>query len=280
MSLALLAGAAAWAGACCVGSTSAVPTRLGECEKVLFGTAVSVEDGGARWDAEGRVVASSMRDQAVVTNLAGAWAWDRKGQVGVLVPLRAQRRVAPGLSGDGSGVGDLRLLATWDPVTERPRGAARALPVPVFTGGLRLPTGTDWTESSDPLLADVTGLPGGALVGGVALERTMGRTPWSLGVQEELGRVGGAWSPTTRVQGMVGRYIGRRWSVAATGAHQRTAEAPGLQSVRTRAGVRVAVGVPVRWRAWIGAEHDVALPGLGRDAAVGGQLGMGALLVR
>lgn len=281
MSVAFLVAGVAWAGACCVGSTSTVPTRLGECERTLVGTAVALEDGAARWDAAGAVHRSSMREQALVVSVAAAHAWSRSGQVGLVLPLRAQRRVAPGVSESATGVGDARLIATWDPVPERHRAAAGwAWPVPVLTTGLRLPTGRDWTEAQAPLLTDVTGLPGGALVAGVAFERTLDRTPWSLGVQEELGRSAGAWTPTTRVLGSVGRYVGRRWSLAATGTHQRTAEAPGARAVRTRAGLRIAVGSPGRWRAWAGAEQDLALGGWGRDNPIGTQVGVGALLVR
>ena len=281
MSVLMLAAGVAWAGACCVGSTSTVPTRLGECERFLVGTAVAVEDGSTRWDSEGQVQRSSLRDQAVVTTLAAAYAWDRAGQIGVVLPVRMQRRTAAGLVGTAGGVGDARVIATWDPISERPRAAeGTAWPVPVLTGGVRLSTGTDWTESDDPLMTDVTGLPGGAVVAGLSFERTMDATPWSLGVQEELGRVDGGWTPTTRVLGSVGRYVGRRWSVAATGTHQRTAEAPDVRAVRTRAGLRVAVGKPVRWRAWAGAEQDLPLHGFGRDNPIGTQIGVGALVVR
>jgi hypothetical protein len=240
-----------------------------------------VEHAAARWDSAGAVAASSLVEDAVVTSIAAGWAWDRKGQVNVQMPFRNQWRRAGDLRSAASGAGDLRLTALWDPRTERPRGGdAPALPVPVFTLGVRAPTGTAWTDAADPLMADVTGLEGPAVIVGAQLERTLDRTPWSIGVFEELGATDRGLHPTTRALGTLGRTLGRRWSLVATAQHIRTGDADGAVAARTSAGLRATVGQRMRWRAWAGVDQDLPLAGLGRDNALLTRAGVGALLVR
>lgn len=277
----LAAASVAWAGACCVGSTTTVPARVGECEKAVAGVGVAVEHGAARWDGDGAITRSSLVEDAVVTTLAAGWSWDRKGQLNLTMPVRSQWRRAGDLSSAATGTGDLRATALWDPFTETPRGGdGAALPVPVLTAGVRAPTGRSWEEASDPLMADVTGLAGPAVILGAQLERTLDRTPWSIGVFEELGTTDQGLHPTTRVLGTLGRTLGSRWSVVGTAQHLRTGDGQGEAASRTSAGLRATVGRRMAWRAWAGLDQDLPLAGLGRDNPLLTRAGVGAMVVR
>lgn len=285
--LALWLSQPAHAGACCVGSTSTVPTRLGECERGMAGLALGVERSYGQWSSAGQVTASSLQDDALVATLAGAWRWDRKGQIGLSLPARLNRKATDTTEAWGGGAGDLRVLGTWDPLNEWARGGEQApLPVPILTGGLRLPTGTSWQEADGALLEDVTGLPGPAAVLGVSIERTLDRTPWSLGVESELGTVahddGRHLHPGFYGWLNVGRYLGTRWSVSGTLAHQESFAVgePGSRTARTSLGARVTTARPLKWRAWAGGDADLPIPGLGRANLQRVQLGLGLALVR
>jgi hypothetical protein len=282
MLLAALAGAAvAHAGACCVGSTTTVPARVGECETVVAGVGVAVEHGAHRWDSGGTLARSSLTEDAVVTTLAAGWGWDRKGQVNLSAPMLTQWRRAGDLTSSATGAGDLRVTALWDPLNEEPRSNGRiAPPVPVFTVGLRAPTGRSWAASTDPLMADVTGLHGPAAILGAQLERTLDKTPWSVGVFEELGATDHGLHPTTRAFGTLGRTLGRDLSLVATAQHIRTSDGEGPAATRTSGGLRATVGRRMRWRAWAGVDQDLPLAGLGRDNALLTRAGVGALVVR
>ncbi|MCA9488667.1 MAG: hypothetical protein KC621_02050 [Myxococcales bacterium] len=254
--------ASAWAGACCVGSTSAVPARLGECEHVLAGVGLAGELAVARWDPEGTVAGASPDEtNGAVTALVGA-RWSRWGQATVQLPTRFQHRVAGDLVDDGAGVGDLIAGVTVDPLEERLGPHGGGLPVPVVTLSLRAPTGRDWTDSDGPLLADTTGVEGFGGRAAVQVERTMG-TPWWLGTDLALdphlpARIG--------VAGGVGRYLGTDWTLSGTLRHERQLTADG--TARTLVGARVIRGQRLAWRAWVGAGTDVGLSGLGADLPV------------
>lgn len=254
---------AAWAGACCVGSTSAIPARLGECEHVLAGVGVAGEWAVARWDPAGKVAGASPDEtNGAVTALVGA-RWSRWGQATVQLPTRFQHRVAGDLVDDGAGVGDLVAGVTVDPLEERLGPNGGGLPVPVVTLSLRAPTGRDWTDSDGPLLADTTGVQGFGGRGALQLERTMGRTPWWFG--SDL-----AYDPhlpaRVGLSGGVGRYLGTSWTLSGTLRHERQLSADG--TARTLVGARIVRGQRLAWRAWAGAGTDVGLPGLGADLPV------------
>ena len=140
----LLLSGAAHAGACCVGATATVPTRLGECENWLMGMGVQAETTTGRWQSDGQLSSSTMTDDAIITTLAGAWRWDREGQLFATLPMRLNHRAAGDLSELGGGLSDLRAGVIWDPIEEK---ASSWLPVPVLTIGARLPTGRDWQDA-------------------------------------------------------------------------------------------------------------------------------------
>jgi len=266
-------------GACCVGSTSAAPTALGECETWSVGLAAVGEARLARWDSGGAVVTDSLEERALVAIGGAGWRWSRRGHVTGELPLRLSSRAAGDLQESGVGPGDARITAAFDPFEERPG----ALPPPVFRAGLRLPTGRSWDESASPLQADVTGLPGAALAGGVSLERAVGRTPWSVGVSGEAPLDPGAHPALVAAAGSVGRYLGTDWTASASLRHERTfalAAAGQPSTARTTAGARLIRGRRMAWRGWVGGAVDLPLAGLGLESGVYASATAGAVVVR
>ncbi len=271
LALTLVSGRA-HAGACCTGSTSAMPTRLGECETWLAGLGITGEQVIGQWQRDGQLAETAMVEQGLESTLAAGWRWDRAGQLAVSLPLRATHRGAGLIDDLGGGVGDLRASVTWDPREERPLGWT---PVPVLSAGVRLPTGRSWTDAESALQADVTGLPGSSLTGGLVLERTLGRIPWGLGLsgelplQEEVPRsVVGAAS--------VGHYLGTHWTVTGGLSHQRTS----AQTAATSISARLIRGQVLRWRAWLGGEVHLPVAGLGQGELRQARIVAGAAIVR
>lgn len=248
--IALLLAAVAWAGACCVGSTSAAPTRAGPCEHVVAGVDLRAEASVGRWDAAGALRDSSLAERSGVATLGAAWRWDRRGQIGLTVPVWLTYKAADALAGWGGGPGDLRVAASWDALPEGSHGG------PVLSAGIRVPTGRSWREAHGHLLEDVTGQPGAAALAGAAWERTLGSVPWSVGLGAELGE-----DPVVTAGVGVGRYLGSRWTVLATLRHTQTWA--GAPAARTTAGARLIAGRRLAWRAWLGFEADLPVPLLG-----------------
>lgn len=260
-----------------------MPTRLGECERLLAGLSLGAETTTGRWDSGGRLVSSSLQDDALLASVAGAWRWDRKGQVGLALPLRLNHKGLDEEDRWGGGAGDLVSTVLWDPLTEWARGGEHAaLPVPVLSAGLRLPTGRTWEQAEGRLLEDVTGRPGPGLLLGLSMERTLDRTPWSLGVDGELARDDEHLHPTLTFSGSLGRYLGTRWSVVGLARHARswTLDGGGGSTSRTVVGGKAAVGRPLSWRAWAALEADLPLPAVGHANLRQLTGSVGAALVR
>ncbi|MFT5685273.1 MAG: hypothetical protein ACI8RZ_006223 [Myxococcota bacterium] len=268
----LLLGGRAHAGACCVGTTSTVPTRLGECEHWLAGMGMQGESTLGLWDSGGTVTDTSMTDEAMISTMAMAWRWDRRGQLFATLPARVNHRVAGDLDEAAAGLSDLRGGVIWDPIDESP---ANQRPIPVITLGARLPTGVDWTESETDLQTDVTGLVGPAIIGAITAERTMGRLPWSLGADVE------ASTSLTSVgaTAAVGRYLNTRWSLNGSLRYSATF-ADGATTARTNAGLKLTRGQPLRWRGWVAVDSDVPLDGLGQSTTRQAHASLGVALIR
>lgn len=277
---ALLAPPAA-AGACCAGNTSVVPARLGECERFGLGLSGALSQSVGRWGAEGELAASSLHERAWTTELVAGYRWDRKAQLGVALPMTVQAKEVPGLSRWGMGPADARLSLLWDPLNELPRGVEglRALPVPLFNVGLRLPTGVDWSESRGTLFEDVTGRPGAGLLLAAGLERTLDRLPWSLGLGGELSPTEGHLHGTLGLDGTLGYTLARSLSLAGRGSHLRT-WADGGATARTSLGGALVYGTPLKGRSWLSVDADLPVPGLGRDNLRAVRAGVGMLLLR
>jgi hypothetical protein len=265
----------AYASACCTGNTTTTPARLGRCEHAAVAITATGETSIARWDGEGAVQAPSPDEKALLGTLAGGIRWKRWGQVGLVLPMRETWRSVDAKSDSGGGLGDLSVIGLVEPIEE---SAGDHRPVPVLSVGLRAPTGRDWSEARGPLLADVTGLPGGAVLSEVFLERTLGKTPWAGGIDvvvpfgaEEQPVTAGAWASA-------GRYVGNEWSLNATVRHQRGfAE---RAAAKTTLGARVVRGERLLWRAWGGFSVDLPVPMLGEDSPAAASVTAGLAIVR
>lgn len=264
---------AAQAGACCVGTTTTVPTRVGPCEKWVAGIGLGLEAGALRWNNDGHITPSSLDEAAIISTAAAAYRWDRKGQIAVTMPVRGTWRGGSGMQSVGGGLGDARLDVAWSPVEEQ-----MGKPTPYFVGGVRLPTGRAWEQSKDPLLADVTGLSEPAVHVLAQIERTMGDTPWAIGLNTELDIDADGVSPSFSLTGAIGRYIGSTMSITATAEHLE--QFRGARAATTSLGGQVAVGKARSWRTWIGLQQDVPAPWLGRDRMVMTRVGGGFAILR
>lgn len=252
----LLVTRAALAASCCGGSSAAVPTRPADCDQWGVGIAVAGETALGRWDASGASVPTAIAESTLTTTVGGGYRWAAWGGAVAELPVQLNWKTTGHDATWGGGLGDARLGVFVDPINE-PTSAP--IPVPILTVGARLPSGRAWTEASDPLLADVTGLPEPALTAALSLERADGRVPFSAGVDLELPLGAAATSPSTLgVNAAVGFTIDGRWVVLATGRYALTPGDP-AGPTRSTAGARLLRNEPRSWRAWVGAESD--LPG-------------------
>lgn len=281
--VALTVGPPVQAGSCCVGSTTGMPTQLGPCETWSAGVGTAGERSTLRWDAGGRVVASSLAEQVLTTTLGVGWRWSRTGQLGVTMPWVATWKQTDTLSGSGSGLGDLQVTARLEPWEESGGRSARGWrAVPSLSVGVRLPTGRTWEGAQDPLAADVTGRPGLSLTGAAVLQHTQGSWPWSVGVDGELSALASEPS-SVGLSATLGRTLTTRWTAVGLVRHQQTLtrlDGWTAATARTQVGLRAVHGSRLRWRAWGGVLADVPVPGLGRDQAQSVVVAAGALLVR
>jgi hypothetical protein len=152
--------------------------------------------------------------------------------------------------------------------------------VPVFSVGVRLPTGRDWQDASSPLLADVTGAPGAGLALAAGVERAEGRWMGGLSVEGELSLATPPEARPMAVTGSVGRALGSRWSLALTARHERTTALGGAGVASTAAGVRVVLGKPLAWRGYAGLSLPLAVAGGGQSGDQVATISAGWLLVR
>lgn len=251
----------AWAGACCAGSTSGVPIRVGECEHVVAGIGVGLETLTGVWSGDGSVAPSSLREGALLTTVGAGARWARWGQAGVQLPVRYGWRSAGDLHGAAFGAGDLSVTATVSAWEEH---ADRFQPRLLVIGGVRVPTGTSWDEADAPLAADVTGVEGWGLLGGISVERALGKVPWTLGVDVDAPVGGDATPLAAGASGSVGAYLGPKWTLLGNARYTATFAEGGTG--RTTVGARLVRGERLRWRAWVGASVDPPVPGLGHSA--------------
>lgn len=260
----------AFAGACCVGSTSIQPTRLGECEHVAAAVAVEGRVDFARWKLDWMVAGASPQSRSLETSVAAGWRWSRSGQVQVRVPLRYQSLDAGSLHAEGGGVGDLAVGVVLDPFEEGTHGT------PVFSVGARMPTGRDWTDVADPLQAGVTGLPGLGVSFGAAWERTLTKSPVAISAAGEINA--GATPEMLTVSASVGRTVTPRLTTAVALREQVTFGGDVLW--KTTVGGRILAGRPLRHRASLALDADVPVAYLGRSAPIGVVVSAGWALIR
>ena len=173
------------------------------------------------------------------------------------------------------------MSATLDPLEEGSVENGLGVPVPVFTMGTRVPTGRDWTESSATLHEDVTGVEQPAVIGGAALERTIGKWPWRVGSTAEVG-VGPTLQPVVVTGAGLGRYLGARWTLGGTLSHQigwAAVDGSSHAAAQTNAGASMIHGAPGRWRGWVSALTSIPVAGVGRSSARKSSLSTGFAVV-
>lgn len=265
--MAITGASNAHAAACCVGATSALPTRVGECERVVAAVSVGVEHVTGSWDRAGNVLPNAdYAANALLLNIGTGVRLTRRWEVNARLPVRNNHITAGEHQSTATGIGDARILAFWDPREERPPGAPGAGPSPVFIAGVRLPTGRDWTASTDLLGADITGLVGAAPVLGLQLERTMGQWPWTLSSTADIANPNTGGTPSLATAATVGRYMGSQWTTIASLSRTLTWSAEALPlpaTEQTSVGLRVVRGRPKAWRAWAGIDTHIPMAGLG-----------------
>jgi hypothetical protein len=264
-SLLLLSTTDARASACCTGTTTTLPTRLGACERFSLAAVAGAEASTSRWTSDGAVAAASPAEASATGSLAAGLRLHRTLQLGVALPVRYGWRTATGLTDAGGGVGDVQVRALLEPVQT-------SGPSPVAVLGIDAPTGRDWAHADGPLLADVTGRGLVLATGGVGVEQTGGKIPWSTLVDLSAD-VEGTVPARLGVGGSLGVALGSAWSVSGVARHEHDLAADG--TARTRVGATVVYGVPVAWRTWAAVTTDLPVPGLGRatTALLAGSLG-------
>jgi len=263
-----------------VGSTSSVPTRVGEGETVAAGLAVGAEVMSSHFDRSGRLEPSSLRTTSLLPQVGLGYAFKPQVQASVVVPGRVNWHTSDTTRAMGGGLGDVRASVLWDPLMEQ-SGRAAWPPVPLFDLGIRAPTGRDWTEASGTLGEDVTGREEVGLQAGALVERAMGDWPWMLGVRSEVG-VGAEYVPLTlTAYGSLGTYIGTRWTLAGVWNHQVSWAGAGGRSTRNlKLGLRAIHGKRLAWRMWAGIDGTPPISGLGAGVQRTASASAGFLLVR
>lgn len=251
-----------------MGSTSPLPTRLGECEQATAGVAVSVEHTLGFWDSYGAATrADGYKSDAVEGVVGLGYRPNRKWQILASLPARTTVMEAGTSREQGAGVGDATATVLWDPIEDKPPDAGFFAATPQLGLGVRVPTGRDWTASENPMLADVTGLEHGAVLASVWLERSTVAWPWSVGLQGAVSPTAPGWAPMGTVRASVGRYLSSKWTASAIGAvvvSQAEGATADQRTRQTTVGGQVVRGQPLRWRAWIGGSGQPGIGGLGR----------------
>ena len=202
-----------WAGSCCVGATSTMPSILDECEKAAVGMYLMNRTSFGRWDSQGQSTDSSLDSSQVQSAFFTAHRFNRQFQFAAEIPIMWSQKSTDLIAETGQGIGDMTVTAMYDPFIEKPPAEGETTrPVPVFVLGARLPTGRNWEESASILGADITGRPGTSFMLGARVERTLGQKPWALGATSEISYTPAGWFPSVQVYGNLGQHLGRNWS--------------------------------------------------------------------
>lgn len=266
----------AWAGACCVGTTSSQLGRLGPCEKVAAGLGYSLEALLGSWSNRGELRGPG-DDRRLTHSLIGLIALrpDRRFQFGLSMPFLLQGKQLGAKGGVGGGPGDMNLWLSVEPFEDL--GARRAPPVPMFGLQVRLPTGIPLDRAPGMTGAGATGAGHLALGPGLRVEKTFAKGALYL--------AGEAMFSLPRPDALAAPLPGVAWSASASGAFfvraDRTVSlsggmtgiSPALSHGRPtgRASHEPWLGLgltvtPRRGHRWtFGLRHGLPVPALGRN---------------
>ncbi len=266
----------AWAGACCVGTTSSQLGRLGPCEKVAAGLGYSLEALLGSWSDRGELHGPG-DDRRLTHSFIGLIALrpDRRFQFGVSMPILLQGKQVAGQAEVGGGPGDMNLWLSVEPFEDL--GGRRAPPVPMFGLGLRLPTGIPLDRAPGSTGAGATGTGHLAVGPGLRVEKTFTRGALYLSGEAlfSLPRPdapaaplpGVAWSAS--LSGAV--FLGPRRTVSLSGGMRGVGPAwsHGQPTGRPSHEPWMGLGLTLTPRAghrWsIGLRHGLPVPALGRN---------------
>jgi len=197
--VALVLPAHVLAQACCAGSSTLTPARLGIHEDAAIGVMARGTGVLGSYDAAGKylVSPSGVAELDGEVDVVGTLRVLADAQVTLLVPVVATWRQVTGLSELGGGLGDLNLSGRYD---FWHAGQSRVLPGIAVMLGVTFPTGRAPEDATKLLATDATGVGAFQLTGGLALEQSFGhfivnltalaswRTPRTVrGVDERLG---------------------------------------------------------------------------------------------
>lgn len=164
------------AQACCAGTGTVTPGRLGLHELALLGLQAKAATELGSFDAHGRYASSpaGASELDFEQDLFGAVRVLDRGQIAVLIPVNETRRTSQGLSELGGGLGDINLNLRYDFTLA---GDSVLLPGIAALAGITFPTGKP-PDAPDlrPLATDATGIGAFQANFGLAFEQAFG--PW------------------------------------------------------------------------------------------------------
>ncbi len=201
--------------ACCAGTGTVTPGRLGLHEVALVGVQLKGATELGSFDAKGRYASTpagaaelDLEEDALV-----ALRMFERAQLALLLPMLETRRASHGLSELGGGVGDLNLSLRYDFTLA---GASRVMPGVALLAGITFPTGTPSDAGNlRPLATDATGIGAWQASVGLALEQAIG--PWLLNA---TGIVAARTARTvTASETSVHERLARQWTALASVAY-------------------------------------------------------------
>jgi hypothetical protein len=163
------------AQACCAGSATITPARVGPHDVGLVGVQAQAANAYGSYASNGdyRGSPAGASEFDFEQDVLAAYKPFENLQFSLLVPLVETRRTTPGTSEFGGGLGDVNAGVRYDLVRAQ---RYRFVPGIAVLGGLTLPTGRPPDSARKPLATDATGIGSVQGVVGLALEQLEG--PW------------------------------------------------------------------------------------------------------
>jgi hypothetical protein len=178
VALIALAPRAAFAQACCAGTSALTPGRLAAHERWLLGLRLRGGNAFGAWSSDGTYASApaGSSEWDFEEDLLGAIRLTSRAQLAALVPAVQTYRRTPTLRELGGGMGDANLSGRYDFTFT---GESRSVPGIAALLGVTFPTGTAPESARKPLATDATGT--GAFQGNVGLALEQDAGPWLFG---------------------------------------------------------------------------------------------------
>jgi hypothetical protein len=273
--------AVARAQACCVGTGLVTPARLRIFEERAIGIQTRARSVLGVFGEGGSFAASGggTRELSFQQDLFGAMRFGRRLQAALLVPFVTTNRQAAGLSGWGSGVGDVATNVRYDAILAGERGPWPGI---AFLAGLAAPTGRPPDEATDPLATSATGT--GSFEGnlGLGLELVRGHAfvAASGWVAKRTGRTVGSVEQSFALRTTALLAAGYTFSSEATvgafahavrqgEARNQAGPIAGSEVALVTGGVATSIPFWDAWRLQGSVFSDLPVSGWGRNQNVG-----------